>query len=345
MGVWMGRPDRATLRWHGLLLASLLTAANGTRAQDAPQLTDAAGPPGYAEAIREAVDHYSAERWRPAQKAFARAHALQPSARTYRGLGLSAFYLDEFAAARAAFEQALADTRRPLPEEQKRALSELLLETTRLTGRIELQVEPSSARVELDGVVIESSVLFVDRGAHVLSVSAEGYVSQRTTLVIEGGEQRSLDLRLEAQASEPAAVVQPEQLAREPAPPAAQRAIAPVRQMTSPDEGGRVFTWIAAAAVPVFAGSAGLIWVTGQNELEAVEDDCQRDGCDAAEGARRLDAAGVDAHETWTNVCLVVSGVALATATVLFFVEGKPSTRSDVELTVERSGALLRGQF
>lgn len=312
-----------------------------------PQVVDAAGPdvagpPGYAEAIREAVDHYSAQRWRLAQKAFARAHALQPSARTYRGLGLSAFYLDEFAAAREAFEQALADTRRPLSEEQKRALSELLLETTSLTGRIELHVEPRSARVELDGVVTEASVLFVDRGAHVLSVRAEGYVAQRTTLAIEGGEQRSLNLTLEAQASEPAAAAQP---APEPAAPAPPRAIVREDHPAPADEGGRVFTWIAAAAVPVFAGTAGLIWLTGQNELDAVKDDCQRDGCDAAEGARRLEASSVDAHETWTNVCLVASGVALATATVLFFVEGQPGARSEVELGAYRSGALLRGQF
>src|SRR5688500_9579869 len=63
---------------------------------------EAAGVPGYAEAIGEAIEHYSAHRWPEAQAAFARAHALQPSARTYRGLGLAAFYLQEFVFAREA---------------------------------------------------------------------------------------------------------------------------------------------------------------------------------------------------------------------------------------------------
>lgn len=333
-------------RGQSLFLAWFLTvSASATRAQDVSPAADAAGPRGYAEAIREAVDHYAAQRWRPAQKAFARAHALQPSARTYRGLGLSAFYLGELAAARQALEQALSDTRRPLSEEQKRALSELLLETTRLTGRIELHVEPRSARIELDGVVTEARALFVDRGAHVLSVSAEGYSAQRTTLAIEGGEQRSLDITLEALANEPAAAAVPEPPALEPAAPAPPPAIVQEARQAPPAEGGRVFTWIAAAAVPVFAGTAGVIWLTGQNELEAVEEDCLRDGCDEAEGARRLDASPVGAHETWTSVSLVASGVALATATVLFFVEGQPSARSGVELTLNRSGAQLCGQF
>src|SRR5690242_19589387 len=78
--------------FFGAVIAVVPLAAT---AQDAPQIEDAPAPPEYAEAIQEAVGHYSAGRWRQAQKAFARAHALQPSARTYRGLGLSAFYLDE----------------------------------------------------------------------------------------------------------------------------------------------------------------------------------------------------------------------------------------------------------
>lgn len=336
--------DRVCGVWLGLFLACATVGCEvEARAQYSPTAEEAsAGPAGYTEAIQEAIDHYSAGRWRQAQEAFTRAHALQPSARTYRGLGLSTFYLGDFAAARAAFEQALADTRRPLPEDQKAQLAELLLEAARMTGRIELNVAPASARVELDGVAVEKGVLFVDRGEHVLSVSADGYVPERSTLAIEGGEQRSLDLVLEQQApatSLPVAL---------PAPVAAATPLAPSTadpSVGAPPARPRVLTWIAAAAVPVFAGTATVVWLTGKAERDQVEEDCIRDACDEREAQRRLDRAGVDAHETWTNVALAASGAALVAATILFFVEGQGGSEPQIELTAARSGAALQTRF
>jgi len=329
--------------WLAACLAmALLGGLQRARAQDAPQAEDTVAAPGYAEAIREAVEAYSAGQWRNAQQAFARAHALHPSARTFRGLGLSAFYLGELAAARLAFEQALAETRRPLPEDQRRELVELLREATQATARIELRVAPAMARVELDGVATEPGSLILERGEHVLVVSAEGYVSQRMTLEIAGGEQRSLDFALQAQAVSPAPVgtgagaTVPSRTAS-PSGTSAGPALAPAR--------GRVFTWIAAAAVPVFAGSAAVVWFTGKAKRDAIEHECARDFCDHAEAERRLDRAGVDAHETWTNVAWGAAGTALVASAVLFFVEDEQGSRSNVEISADRAGAVLRGQF
>jgi len=347
-----GRFGRATEVWLGCFLACTIAAgeveAQATEAQaPSTQAAEATATPGYSEAIGEAIGHYSAGRWQQAQEAFARAHALQPSARTYRGLGLSAFYLDEFAAAREAFEQALADTRKPLPDEQRRELAELMQACARETGRVELRVAPPSARVELDGVGTERRVLFLDRGRHVLAVSAEGHVSERTTLTIAGGEERSLELALatlEHPAPVPAAI-EP----ATPTEPVAESTGAYSSHTASADSskagGGLMFTWIAAAAVPVFAGVATAVWLTGKAEHKRIEDQCVLDGCNGPEATHRFNNSSLGAHETWTNVSLAASGVALVAASVLFVIESRVLSGSEVELSATGSGAALHARF
>jgi len=340
---------RAVGVWVGYFVACAIAIARveaqepaSDRAADAPAST------GYAEAINEAVGHYSAGRWRQAQEAFERAHALQPSARTYRGLGLAAFYLDDFAAAREAFERALADERRPLAADQRRELAELLETCARETDRFELRIAPASARVELDGVPTDRRVLFLARGQHALAVSAQDHLSERATLTIAGGEQRSLQLTLAAldprQAVAPV-VVPP----ASPSGPTRKAAIPPdTSPSAEPSRRGRprVLTWVAAAAVPVFAGTAAAVWLTGEAERDEIEQECSREGCDEAETNRRFDDAGLGAHQTWTNVSLVASGVALAAAVVLFVVEGEAAAgSSSVEVGATSSQATLHGRF
>jgi tetratricopeptide (TPR) repeat protein len=338
-GSRFGRAKRIGL---GGLLACAALVAKAEGQAPAPQLEDAPAAASYAEAIGEAVGHYSAQRWQQAHDAFARAHALQPSARTLRGLGLANFYLERFADAREAFEQALADTRRPLADDQRRELAELLRSCAAATGRIELRIVPASARVELDGSVTERRVLFLDRGAHALVVSAEGHVPARETLSIAGGEERALELALEAEAG--SATTQPTS-----APPAHEPArassIAPASGEASHDSGGRVFTWIAAAAVPVFAGAAAAVWFSGKAERDTIEDECAQQGCDDRELDRRWEAANLDAHATWTNVSLAASAGALVTAAVLFAIEGADAPAPAIALSASHGGAALHGRF
>jgi hypothetical protein len=109
--------------------------------------------------------------------------------------------------------------------------------------------------------------------------------------------------------------------------------------------GGHVLAWIAAAASPVFAGTAAVVWFTGQAKHDAVEQRCKRDGCDAAEVQRRLTDEGVGAHETWTSVSLVAAGVALV-GSVLLFVFETPDDRHDApRASARRSEVSVHGRF
>lgn len=308
----------------------------------APPAVESAFVPGYAEAIGEAIEHYTARRWPEAQAAFARAHELQPSARTYRGLGLAAFYLEKYWIAREAFEQALADPRRPLPDDQRREVVELLAACARETGRFELRVAPVTAHVEVDGAVTEQRVLVLSRGEHAVSVSAEGHVPQHATLIVTGGEDRALAFALPTVAP-PSPVTAPLTPAAAPAPVRLSSAVVAAPRERA--ESGRLYTWIVAATVPVFAGVSAAVWLTGEAKRDDIEDDCSREGCDRAEANRRIDEADLAAHEAWATVSLAAAGVALVGAAVLFVVEGGEPEGSAIQIHAERSGAVLRGQF
>ena len=329
--------------WLGCWWIACATAG-GVHAQvDAtPPTAEASAVPGYTEAVGAAIEHYSAHRWREAQVAFARAHELQPSARTYRGLGLAAYYVGEYSVAREAFEQALSDARRPLPEDQRREVVELLAASVRETGRFELRVAPASARVEADGAVTERRVLLLSRGEHAVSVSAEGHVPQHATLIVTGGEDRALAFALPVVARAPSPVAKSEPVRI--APVASSRPEAPEASRAR-DDGGRALTWIVAAAVPVFAGASAAVWLTGEAKRDDIEDDCARDRCDRAEADRRSRSVGLAAHETWATVSLAAAGVALVAASVLFVVEGGEPPSSAIQIDAARSGAVVRGNF
>jgi tetratricopeptide (TPR) repeat protein len=71
----------------------------------------------YTRAIKSAVEAYNRDDFATARKFFARAHELRPSARTWRGLGTTAFELRQFDDAVRELTFALEDRRSPLTPE------------------------------------------------------------------------------------------------------------------------------------------------------------------------------------------------------------------------------------
>src|SRR5262249_3565384 len=128
--------------WFGA--AGCLLATAGAAAAEAEQ-GSGPDPSAYTEAIGQAVKEFEAARFEAALSAFKAAHALQPSARTFRGIGLASYSLGDFVEARRAFERALIDPRRPLTTESRHEVEFLLRETARRTGRFELRLEPGDA--------------------------------------------------------------------------------------------------------------------------------------------------------------------------------------------------------
>jgi tetratricopeptide (TPR) repeat protein len=123
-------------------LSLAVLAASAAHAQEETR------PSEYLEAVEEGVTAHRAGRWEEAYSSFSRAHALAPSARTHRALGMTAFELGNYPEAFRSLDAALSDPRRPLSDEQRAQVEELRARAEKLMGpTIPLSVpdEPTSA--------------------------------------------------------------------------------------------------------------------------------------------------------------------------------------------------------
>jgi tetratricopeptide (TPR) repeat protein len=156
---------------------------------------------GYEASIRAGVQEYERGNWLEAIELFRRAHALAPSARTHRGLGLSYFEARRYALAVQHLTAALADTRRPLTAVQRKEVRAALARSRALVGEVALVITPDDALVLVDGRALERGerTLALDAGSHKLEVSKPGYATQRRTVDVAG--EQHLDLRIELEAS------------------------------------------------------------------------------------------------------------------------------------------------
>lgn len=172
-----------------------------------------AEPADYYPRIEQAIHAYDQGHWPEAYASFQQAHALSPNARTLRGLALTAFRLRRYAESERHCEAALASEVKPLTEAQRTELVQLLDWARRYVDRIELKLQPPSARALIDGIEVDGTSLALDVGEHVLSVQATGYVSQQQRLVAVGGRQAQVHVSL------PAIEVRVERARTLPAPP------------------------------------------------------------------------------------------------------------------------------
>jgi tetratricopeptide (TPR) repeat protein len=168
----------------------------------------------YETVVSEGLRAYQAGQYLAARASFEHAHALSPSARTLRALGMTAVELRRYSAAHAELEAALGDARQPLTEAQRGEVTQMLrwLESTLATLR--MVVEPAGARVVVDGEPGRAPFL-LEPGAHEVRVLADGYETSEQRLELAAAQERTLEVRLT------------------PTPPLVAAALAPATQLTA----------------------------------------------------------------------------------------------------------------
>jgi PEGA domain len=179
-----------------LLLASAVP--RGALAQTAESAH--ANPPSYEQAIRQAVDEYSLGHWTEARVFFARAHAIHPNARTLRGLGLSCYESRHYVEALGYLEPALRSQVQPLTAAMRSDLARVVAQAHASVGRLSLAAQPSDARVELDGQLVQvraGQPLWLDPGEHELQLSAAGFAPLTRSIQAAAGDDIRLQLELE----------------------------------------------------------------------------------------------------------------------------------------------------
>jgi hypothetical protein len=175
--------------WAACLRAAVLVLA--WMSVPVARADDTAEQSAYRETIAEALEEYKAQNYLEAHALFARAHALWPSARTFRGLGVVSFELHRYSESVSALEQALVSDRKPLDPSMREDTKRLLARAWAFVARLKLIAEPTDTVVAVDGLdakPLSGEALLLDLGPHQLEFRAPGFVSERRVYVVVGGE-------------------------------------------------------------------------------------------------------------------------------------------------------------
>jgi hypothetical protein len=174
------------------LLVAAVSIPLAVHAQGKPN-TEAT--PEYRASIDEAVREYEARHFEEARSLFARAVAMQPSARAYRGLGMAEFELRNYLDSAANLEKSLASQIRPIEGELRAETERLLARARSFLARYVVVTQPRETRVFVDGNEAKLSPvgeLLIPVGDHTVEFRAEGFLSERQSRKINGGEQEQI---------------------------------------------------------------------------------------------------------------------------------------------------------
>ena len=192
-----------------VLLAALALPGTAVRAQE-NNAAAAAESPEYQQAVEAALEEYRLQHYEEARSLFERAHALDPNARTLRGLGMVEFELRHYVRAAQLLEASLASQQKPLTEDQRKAVEDLLGRTRQFIALYDLKVEPEPAAftVEIDGHRVDlgpQNKLSLEAGEHSLRISAPNAKPQELRIDVKGGEQQTIHIQLQVNSAPPPA--------------------------------------------------------------------------------------------------------------------------------------------
>ena len=276
----------------------------------------------YDRLVEQGLAAFHADRKWEARGYFERAHALLPSARTWRVLGLADFALERFSLAKQELSAALTDARNPLTAEQSREASDYLAWIRSSHASLQLECSPADAAVQVDGQPQTLSEVVLTPGEHQVRVVAAGYEPRERTVRLEVAQTFVLTIALT-----------PVRASGETAPPLKAAASEPAAHGTSWP------LWLGGAGVAAVVGGATLfaLGVADYNNVEHASQGSQFSQLEASH----------DRAPWFTGVGLGVglAGLAsIATAALILTAEPRRSEPA-VSLRARPSAFELRGSF
>jgi hypothetical protein len=297
----------------------------------------AMGP--YDTAIATALERYRAHDWQTARAAFERAHALDPNARTLRGIALCAYYAGDYVAAAESFERALAATTKVLSAEQREQSALLLEHALHSVVQLRISADPPETIIHVNQRHVQNGerALLVP-GAYYVVAALAGHRTHTEDLVLAAGQQLNLRIELSAEIS-----AAPREL---PSDAHVLRQSAPRTPSDSPQSArmGTLAPWIAAGVTVAFGATAAGFAIAGSSELDRLQGACRRQGCTAATRDSLWRASPIETYDTLATAALVAT-VAGAATTALLFALIRPGHARATALVVSPGGIELNAHF
>lgn len=298
----------------------------------APAAAQTAGEEGanqrrYRQLIADAVAEFELGHWDEAAVLFREAHQLQPSAKTHRGLGQALFEARDYVQAIPHLQAALA-AHGIFDAGERARLDRALDQAMRFVGRVKVSVEPEETDVHVDGSAVDlSGELLLNPGKHMLTASADGYLTVQQSIEVEGGATQALKIALvRAPGASADPVLAPTALlpSSEPEPPAR----AP-REQADAESGSALpatLAWVSAGLALASFGTAVVTWRVRDGGPVA---DWDQHGCKTIpmlDDTCRDIQSEADGLQTASIAATVAGGVLAGAAIVLFVVAADDAT-------------------
>jgi hypothetical protein len=237
------------------------------------------------------------------------------------------------------FKKYLAEGGKHLPAARRKEVETAMAEQTRRIARVTVRATVLGAVVRVDGIEAGKTPLpgplELGAGPHYLSASAEGYRPWEQPLELGGGEQREVEVRLEASDSPMATgatetmVVAPASAALPPPPapdPLAPALSSPAAPPPAPPFPTRRVAAYALGGAGVVALTIGTIYgVRAIGKRHDSDANCPQNQCSQA-GVELNDQAKTAARVA--DVTLAVGLVSAAVATYLWLTPAKPEAQA-----------------
>jgi tetratricopeptide (TPR) repeat protein len=251
---------RVLWRWLGVVLVSSLMASVVLAQSAAAPESTLASAHEYEQAVAAGLSAFRAREYLRARDLFERAHALRPSARTARALGLTAVEQGRYTLAQQELQMALADTRQPLTAAQHQELEQMLAWMRSALAVVNVRLEPPEAQLSLDGERIVAKTLVLEPGAHTLLAATDGYTSTTQQLDLVAGSNAGVEVVLERSQLSPHAVAHAPAAEAEPVFAAhPQRDAEPATPLLQ-----RWWFWTAVGVVVIAGGSVAAVALSSQ---------------------------------------------------------------------------------
>jgi len=285
----------------------------------------------YGAYVRDALAEYRRGNWDEAFRLFTDAHAVKPSARTFRGMGVTAFEARRYVSAIRYLRSALADTRKPLDEAQRAEVASALRRSEGFVARYRVQVTPDAAALAVDGrkpSFDDEGALLLDPGMHEVVISADGHSPETRRVEARAGEHGDLTVVL---ARTDFVTTR-----------ATRARIDAESDVETTDGTLRTWAWVSGGAGVAFAIAGTVLYASARSKHDAIEDACPPGVCARSEIQDRIDDSGGETQQTLAFVGWGAATVLLGTG-VWLYLEG--DTSSDVRVGVAPGAVRFAGRF